>query len=63
MITQKCVTTTIENANEKVLSVSKCTEPIQKASNIYRMMKYKDVPFYRKKSVVVPAEIFKNDTS
>jgi hypothetical protein len=63
MNTQKCVTTTIENANEQLVSVRQCTEPIQKASNIYRMMRYKDVPFYRKKSVVVPAEIFKNDTS
>jgi transposase len=63
MNTQKCVTTTIENANQQVISVRRCTEPTNNVAKIYRMMKYKEVPFYRKKSVVVPAEIFKNDTS
>ncbi len=38
-------------------------DPDQKVKEIYDIMKYKQVPFYRKKSVVLPAEIFKNDSS
>jgi len=63
MNTQKCVTTTIENIQGQTVSIRQCTEPPQKARYIYSLMDYKTVPFYRKKSVVVPAEIFKNNTS
>jgi hypothetical protein len=63
MNTQKCVTTTVENKNEEIISVRQCTEPTQKAKQIYDLMNYKYVPFYRKKSVVLPVEIFKIDTS
>ncbi len=54
MNTQKCVTTTVENIQKQIVSVRQCTEPTQKARCIYNLMKYKTVPFYRKKSVVVP---------
>lgn len=63
MNTQKCVTSTVENIQNQIVSVRQCTEPIQKVKHIYNLMGYKTVPFYRKKSVVVPVENFKNDTS
>lgn len=63
MNTQKCVTTTVENISGEKVSVRQCTEPTQKVKQIYDLMGYKTVPFYRKKSVVIPAEIFKNDSS
>jgi len=63
MNTQKCVTTTMQNIDNETISIRQCTEPIQKVKELYRIMKYKPVPFYRKKSVVLPAEIFKNNTS
>jgi len=63
MNTHKCVTTSITNIDNMVISVRKCTEPTSKVKEIYDMMGYKYVPFYRKKSVVPPAEIFKIDTS
>jgi len=63
MNTQKCVTTTVENIQGQIVSVRQCTEPTLKVKHIYNLMNYKTVPFYRKKSVVIPVEIFKNDTS
>jgi len=63
MNTQKCVTTSITNINDQVISVRKCTEPTQQAKRIYDLLNCKYVPFYRKKSVVPPAEILKNDSS
>ncbi|NCP67963.1 IS1634 family transposase [bacterium] len=63
MNTQKCVTTNITNINDQVLSVRKCTEPTSKTKEIYDLMGYKHVPFYRKKSVVLPVEIFENDST
>jgi len=63
MNTQKCVTTTVENIKQETISVRQCTEPTQQVKQIYNLMNYKYVPFYRKKSVVLPVEIFKNDTS
>lgn len=63
MNTQKCVTTSITNIEDNVISIRKCTEPNQNVKNIYDLLGYKYVPFYRKKSVVPPAEISKNDSS
>ena len=60
MNTQKCVTTILDNIKGEKISVRQCTEPTQKAKAIYELMNYKTVPFYRKKSVVLPAENFKN---
>jgi len=59
MNTQKCVTTNIQNIQGQIISVRQCTEPTQKTKQIYDLMGYKTVPFYRKKSVVVPVEILK----
>ena len=63
MNTQKCVTTTIENIKEETISVRQCTEPTLQVKKIYNLMNYKYVPFYRKKSVVLPVEILKMDSS
>jgi len=62
MNTQKCVTTSVENIQGQIISVRQCTEPTQKVKYIYNLMNYKTVPFYRKKSVVIPVENFKNDS-
>lgn len=63
MNTQKCVTSSVTNIDNQVISIRKCTEPNIKAKYIYDLLGYKYVPFYRKKSVVPPAEILKKDTS
>ena len=63
MNTQKCVTTTMDSINNQTISIRQCTEPTVKVKEIYEIMKYKTIPFYRKKSVVVPEGIFKNNTS
>ena len=63
MNTQKCVTTSVINIGNHVISVRKCTEPTMEVKKIYNILNFKYAPFYRKKSVVLPAEIFENDTS
>ena len=63
MNTQKCVTTSVENIKGETISVRQCTQATQQVKHIYSMLDYKYAPFYRKKSVVLPAEIFKNDSS
>jgi len=63
MNTQKCVTTSLTNIDKEVISIRQCTEPTKKVRQIYDIMNYKYVPFYRKKSVVLPAGILKNDSS
>ena len=63
MSTQKCVTTSVVNIENNVISVRKCTEPAKDVKKIYDILNFKYAPFYRKKSVVLPDEIFKKDTS
>lgn len=63
MNTHKCVSTSIVNDKQKTISIRKCTEPTVKVKIIYDMLNYKYVPFYRKKSVVPPVEIEKNNLS
>jgi transposase len=63
MTTQKCVTTSIENIRKQIISVRRCTEPTTDVKNIYEILKYRQTPFTRKKSVVTPAEISKINTS
>jgi len=62
MNTQKCVTTSVENINNDIITVRQCTEPTIKVKEIYDLLHYKHVPFTRKKSVVLPAEIKKIET-
>ena len=59
MNTQKCVTTSVDNINEEVISIRQCTELTQPVKSIYDLLHYKYAPFKRKKSVVPPDEIFK----
>ena len=60
MNTQKCVTTSVENIKDQTISIRQCTEPTKEVRKIYDLLKYKYVPFTRKKSVVPPAEFSKN---
>ncbi len=63
MNTQKLVTTSFKNIDNQTIVIRQCTVPEQKARQIYEHLGFKTVPFYRKKSVVVPVEILKNDSS
>jgi hypothetical protein len=53
MNTQKCVTTTAQNNKDEIISIRKCSEPEEKAKLIYDTLKFKYIPFIRKKSVVL----------
>jgi len=59
MNTQKYVTTSIENISQQTIPIRQCTEPTKEVKEIYDKLKYKYQPFARKKSVVLPVEIFK----
>ena len=63
MNTQKCVTTKMKNIENNMISICQCTEPTKEVKQIYDHLKFKYVPYHRKKSVVSPEEIFKNDSS
>ena len=63
MNTQKCVTTSVVNIKQETISVRQCTEPTKEVKAIYDILNYKYAPFTRKKSVVPPAEILKNNSS
>jgi hypothetical protein len=63
MNTQKCVTTSVDNIRDEVISIRKCTEPSENVKQIYNLLNYKYVPFVRKKSVVPPADFSKNQKS
>lgn len=63
MNTQKCVTTSVENIRDEVISVRQCTEPLENVKQIYDILNYKYIPFKRKKSVVPPADFLKNENS
>ena len=56
MNTQKCVTTLAQNKSDEIISIRKCSEPDDKAKQIYDFLKYKYAPFVRKKSVVLKTE-------
>ncbi len=57
MTTQKCVTTSVENIQQQIISVRRCTESTADIKKIYEILNYKQAPFTRKKSVVTSAEI------
>ena len=63
MNTQKLVTTSFKNITKQTIVIRQCTTPEKKAKQVYNLLGYKYVPFHRKKSVVVPVEIFQNDSS
>ena len=60
MNTQKCTTTTMLNSREQMISIRKCSEPEEKAKQIYDALKFKHAPFVRKKSVVPKVNFKKN---
>jgi transposase len=60
MNTQKCVTTSVENINQQIISIRQCTEPTKDVKEIYDKLNYRYQPFTRKKSVVLPTETLKN---
>jgi transposase len=60
MNTQKCVTTSIKNIKNEIITVRQCTEPAKEVKKVYDLLKYKYAPFVRKKSVVPPADFLKN---
>lgn len=62
MNTQKMVTTKMEDEYDQTIILKKCSEPIEDVTKIYEALKYKPQPFTRKKFVVPPAEIEKNET-
>lgn len=57
MNTQKCVTTTVSNQHQETISVKCCSKPTPKVLRIYDALKYKYVPFVKKKSVVLNPEL------
>jgi transposase len=57
MNTQKCITTTAQNNKDEIISIRKCSEPEEKAREVYDALKYKYAPFVRKKSVALKLEL------
>lgn len=57
MNTQKCVTTVAQNKQDEVIFIRKCSEPNIKVKQLYDALKYKYIPFVRKKSVVLKLNI------
>jgi len=57
MNTQKAVTTLAQNHVEEVLKIRRCSDPNQKVIELYDALKYKYVPFKKKKSVVHKSEL------
>ena len=62
MNTQKLVTTTMQNDRNETVCIRKCSEPTENVKAIYDALKFKPMPFTRKKSVVPPAEIKKSQS-
>jgi len=62
MSTQKYVSTSVKNIEDRVITIRQCTQPTMKVIQICDLHNYKFVPFH-KKTVVLPIEIFKNKSS
>lgn len=62
MNTQKIVTTTMQNQYEQQILIRQCSEPTEQVKAIYTALNYKPQPFTRKKSVVPPPEMTKNQS-
>lgn len=63
MNTQKAVTTLAQNNCEQIIQIRRCSEPNENVKKIYQALKYKSVPFKKKKSVVHKSTLEKNQTS
>lgn len=54
--TQKMVTTTMTNNRYEQIIIRQCSEPSEKVTEIYTALRYRQVPFVKRKFVVPPAE-------
>ncbi|MEO8787258.1 MAG: IS1634 family transposase [Chitinophagaceae bacterium] len=61
--TQKVVTTSGTNTFDKIITVRKCSEPAQKLLTLLSMLKIKQQPFTKRKSVVHKPELKKNESA
>ena len=57
MNTQKAVTTTAQNDKDEIIHIRRSSEPSEKARMLYDGVKYKYVPYTKKKSVVLKLEL------
>lgn len=60
--TQKMITTTGQNTQDKIISVRKCSQPSKDIKAIYEILQMKDKAFTRRKSVVHKPVLKKNET-
>ena len=60
--TQKVVTTTGTNTYDKTIVTRRCSQPNEKLTSIYNILKTKPQPFTKRKSVVHKLEPKKNET-
>lgn len=60
--TQKVITTEGTNTYNKTVITRRCSQPNEKLTNIYNILKLKHQPFSKKKSVVHKPEPKKNET-
>ena len=56
MNTQKAVTTTAQNDKDELIIIRRCSEPCEKVQILYNALKYKYVPYTKRKSVVLKSE-------
>lgn len=56
MNTQKAVTTTAQNDKDELIIIRRCSEPSEKVQILYNALKYKYVPYTKRKSVVLKSE-------
>jgi hypothetical protein len=57
MNTQKVITTIAQNKSDHLIIIRKCSEPNEKVRLIYQALKYKIIPFKKKKVVVHKSEL------
>ncbi len=56
MNTQKAVTTTAQNDKDELIIIRRCSEPSEKVQILYNALKYKYIPYTKRKSVVLKSE-------
>ena len=59
--TQKVITTSGTNTYDKIITIRKCSLPNQQLDAIYQLLKTKNQPFVKRKSVVHKLELKKNE--
>jgi hypothetical protein len=61
MNTQKAVMTVSQNRYDEVIITRRCSDPTPRVDAIYRRLKYKPLPFTKRKFVVHKSEFEKMD--